>query len=370
MIKKNKVCLCFTRPKDTYVGGVCSMINSYISNKELFADNGYDVSLFDYHCKKRFKNSKVNNIFYSFCQRKRLIEYIRRECCEILNIHTSREFLFIKDVLLGKAIKKRFGTKTVLNIHVGDASTVFNRIPAFLQKKLINDCNKYFDKVVFLTDKIRRQFIERGLKEDKGTVLYNFYDFGFPCEELSQFGSNKDELELTFIGMINRDKGILELLKAVIDVKERLNIKLNICGTVTDPSIEEQFNGLISQNPDIVKAHGYVDKQKKYDILSDSSVLILPSYHEGFPLVILEALVTGCAIIATPVGAIPEVLDEQNYMSIEPGSVDSITNAISYLYENRDKLKEMQRANYQKSKNYTLKEHVNNLTQIYDCIRN
>lgn len=365
MSNKNKLCICFQMPIESYAGGISKIVNSYLDHKDDFLKCGYDISLFDYHPQKKINNSKIDNLVYMYLQRKRLCDYIKKNDISILHIHTSREFLFLKDVLLGKTIKKKFRIKTVLTIHVGDVSTVFNRIPCFLRKKLIRYCNKYFDKVIFLSEAIKKQFIERGLKSGKASVLYNFYDFGDISAPQKTFSYDKEVLELTFIGMINKDKGIIELLRAIDGLKSRIKFRLNICGTVTDSSIEEEYDNLILQNKDVVVQHGYVDNQRKYEILTKTDILILPSYHEGFPLVILEALATGCAIVSTSVGAIPEVLSKDNYISITSGSISSICEAILFLDSQRDLLNEIKENNLKKSELFGFGAHLENLIKIY-----
>ena len=171
-----------------------------------------------------------------------------------------------------------------------------------------------------------------------------------------------------FIGMINRDKGIIELLKAVEKIGNDFKVHLDVCGTVTDRSVEEEFNSLISRLSDKVTVHGYVDTGKKAELLCKADVLILPSYHEGFPLVIPEALSCGCAIIATPVGAIPEVLDGNNYVSVKVGSIDDIKTAILSLYNDSEKLNALKKNNLEKSKLFGIEEHIAKLCEIYSCL--
>ncbi len=70
-------------------------------------------------------------------------------------------------------------------------------------------------------------------------------------------------------------------------------------------------------------------RRKKTALLRATSVLILPSYSEGLPVAILEAMAAGKVIISTHVGGIPElVIPQQNGFLVPPGDVDSLANAI------------------------------------------
>jgi len=71
-------------------------------------------------------------------------------------------------------------------------------------------------------------------------------------------------------------------------------------------------------------------------------VLILPSFTEGTPLVVLEAMTFGLAIIATRVGGIPEILaDGENGIIINPGSADELAAAIAYLLDNQERIDDL-----------------------------
>ena len=73
---------------------------------------------------------------------------------------------------------------------------------------------------------------------------------------------------------------------------------------------------------------GWADFDKKLELLKKSSVLVLPSYNEGLPMAILEGMACGKAIISTTVGAIPEVVKEENGILIEPGDIKKLSEAL------------------------------------------
>lgn len=350
--------LCFRSPnKDNYVGGVMTLINSYISHKEMFEKNRVEIDIFDYHVGGVVERlpQKISNLLYIPLQRKAFSKYVRNNKTDIVSIHTSREFLFLKDVYLARYISKKFKKKVLLTVHVGDVNTVFNRI-GFWQDRLIQIINSDVDKVILLSNEIKSQFIKLGMKPEKCEVLYNFYDFGgYRFEEKTQ----SDELKLLYVGAIHREKGILELLHAVKKVSQKgYNIHLDICGQVTDFSIQDEFNHILNEQPAVFHLHGYVSGEVKAALYDQASALVLPSYHEGMPLVILEALGSGCAIISTRVGTTPEVLSEENAIWVNIGSEDEIVTAIIRLITDRAMMKKMSRKNIEKSSDYSITEHI------------
>lgn len=346
-----------------YIGGVAAIVNSYLANSFLFEKNNIKISHFDFAPKRKIFNiSSLENLRVLFAERAALTAYTKKNDYDIFHIHSSRGFLFFKDIYLGKLVSKKYSKKVVITIHVGDIDTVFAKLPRWFKKKSIKILNKYFYRVVFLSKTIKEQFVDAGLDDGLARVLYNFFDFHSDNVEFPLF-KRKGCLNIAFMGMINRDKGIIELLQAINQTA--VNLHLDVCGVITDKSVENEFKLLIEKLHDRVTLHGYVQGERKVEILRNADVLVLPSYHEGFPLVIIEALASACGIIATPVGAIPEVLSNLNYISVDIKSIDQIRDAITYLNDNNDFLEEMKRRNYDESRKYCVDHHVKRLCQIY-----
>jgi glycosyltransferase involved in cell wall biosynthesis len=77
---------------------------------------------------------------------------------------------------------------------------------------------------------------------------------------------------------------------------------------------------------------GWLDSPGVHDLLESSDVLILPSYAEGLPMAIVEAFAFEVAVIASSVGAIPEiVVDHKSGLLVSPGDVDALEQAIRDL---------------------------------------
>jgi glycosyltransferase involved in cell wall biosynthesis len=85
---------------------------------------------------------------------------------------------------------------------------------------------------------------------------------------------------------------------------------------------------------DRVTFTGWLSQEDARREMVNSDALILPAYDEGLPLVILEALATGTPVICTPVGSIPEVLEDgRDALFVTPGNEAEITAAIATLMD-------------------------------------
>ena len=111
---------------------------------------------------------------------------------------------------------------------------------------------------------------------------------------------------IIFVGHIIKEKGIFELIDACSDIPSVKEVVL--IGHYQKPVYVELKKRASRRDETWLKLPGELSHDQVLEYISQSAVLALPSYTEGFPMVILEAMALGCAVIATNVGAIPEML--------------------------------------------------------------
>jgi glycosyltransferase involved in cell wall biosynthesis len=153
--------------------------------------------------------------------------------------------------------------------------------------------------------------------------------------------NTKDFYNLLYLGRLDIEKGIIELIEAINQVKEskRYKFKLTIVG---DGYHEELIYSKVAELKldDVITFHGpenNIDKIKEIYLSSD--LFILPSYHEGFPRTIYEAMIFGVPVITTFVGGISSrMIDNFNCLKIETKSQSSIVEKISYALQNYQEL--------------------------------
>lgn len=346
-------------------GGIKTILESYKQHLELFHEQGFDLDYFNYKPELVGKYGKIGHIIYGFKQRSALKRFMRKKDASAVHIHTSRDFLFLKDILLAKLIRKKYGIPVVITVHVGAAETVFSKTKIF-QKRLTNLANKYVSKMLFLSESIRNDFLGMGFNKDRTGVLYNFHDLTPASTVVENLESGK-KLHLLYVGAIHREKGILDLLNAMQQLKDE-DVHLDICGVVKEAGVKEEFVKKLEELKGCVDMRGLVKGAEKTAFYEKSDVLILPSYHEGLPMVILEALKTSCAIISTKVGGTPELLDDNNALWVDIQSPEQIVESIKYFLYHRDALNEMKYQNGLLSEKYSLNNHIKNLCQFYKDI--
>jgi len=123
-------------------------------------------------------------------------------------------------------------------------------------------------------------------------------------------------LRFAFLGRYDIRKGVKELTEALKKIVEKNSLEFHFIGPIPD---EFKIN-----SPQI-KYHGVVAEAEKIkNILRQTDVLVLPSHSEGMPNVILEAMASGCAVLATDVGAVNVLVNEENGWLIPPISAKDI----------------------------------------------
>lgn len=137
--------------------------------------------------------------------------------------------------------------------------------------------------------------------------------------------------KILFLGKLGTGKGTYDLLQAMRQLAQCYpEVRLLLGG---DGEISQTRNMMKSLGIErSVEILGWVDSRTRTRLLAEATIFVLPSYAEGLPMSILEAMAAGLVVVATTVGGIPEAITDgvEGYL-IEPGDIDSLTYALSHL---------------------------------------
>ena len=299
-----------------------------------------DVIPFDRKAKKTFKlkDNYLSRIYggirdYSGPVRE-TIERIKTGKYDVIHLCTSASISLAKDIVILNSARKR-GTKSIIHFH-------FGRIPELAKKR--NWEWKMIKKVVHLADEV----ITMDMNSYKTLLQEGFKNVNYLPNPLSQkiiqqieYESNiikRKENQICFVGHVIPSKGVFELVEACNGIK---NIKLNIIGKVTN-EVQKRVE-LLSDGGDWITFKGEIDHFEVIRELLAAEIFALPTYTEGFPNVIIESMACGCAIVTTPVGAIPEMLDIKSDspcgLVSNVKDVIGLRNNIIYFLDNKQEAK-------------------------------
>lgn len=279
------------------------------------------------------------------------------ECCfggiKIVHVHgASNRSFWRKRVFINTA--KFFRKKVVYHIHGGEFD-VF----ALNHKRAVNKVLHKVDTVVVLSEVWKQFFVEK-FGVHNVVIIPNITDYPIIRKEKAQQATG------LFLGLLGANKGIYDIL-CMINMHQN-ELRGQFILYVGGNGEVDKVKNLIAKYDigDIVMYEGWVEKNRKEELLSLANIYLLPSYKEGLPISILEAMSYGMAILSTNVGSIPEVVkNNKNGFIISPGDIDGLYNATMKLVNNPHIREDMGNASKELVKPFFPDNVERNLSNMY-----
>ncbi len=247
---------------------------------------------------------------------------------KIVHIHTASYNDFWRSTYYLN-LAKRCGKKVVLHIHGGGFKDFYATNPTKIAREL-DKC----DTLVVLSASWKKWF-EEIMPEKKIEVVENIV----PKPDKVDREKADNRLHLLFLGLITQQKGIFDLLEVLAENKAAFNGKL--CLHIGGNGEVEKLKSLIEEKQlsGMVVFEGWADEEKKRHLFSLIDAFILPSYTEGVPISILEAMSYGLPILSTKVGGIPEIVsDNENGFLFDAGDKEAMRKILIAGLEDSEKL--------------------------------
>lgn len=164
-----------------------------------------------------------------------------------------------------------------------------------------------------------------------------------------------NKFKILFLGRIVFDKGIEELLNALKILKDKnYKLDLTVVGNGAFLQTSKQIANKLNIDDIVFFVGSEFEPEKIRNYYINSDIFILPSYNEGFPRTLYEAMIFGTPIITTFVGGIPTLMiNDYNCKEILPKSIDSIVEGLESAINNYSKMVE-----YTKNATYTVEKIV------------
>lgn len=246
----------------------------------------------------------------------------------IVHVHAASRASFIrKSIFLG--IARTFGCKTIFHLHGGEFHHFVEKEAGFAKRWWIRQTLQKSTKVIALSQSWA-EFLERYAPKSNICVVPNAVQF-----DKSAQSCEEEPGRVLFLGRPEQEKGIFELLAAIELIKDNFpELKLAIAGDGDLEALQDRVDQKgIGQYVEIL---GWIDSEKRAIELGRASLFVLPSYNEGLPMAMLEAMSAGKAIVVTPVGGIPEtVTDNFNGLFVPPADEIALSSAIKRLLSDK-----------------------------------
>lgn len=326
---------------------------------KIVADNFENKLLLDTN---KFNSNVVNFFFYFFYLIFLLIKYR----ITLIYFTCSRSFFgSIRDVIL-LTFASILKIKTINHLHGSDFKQFLSSVN-FFYKKIILKCYQHVDTSIVLTQGMKDQF--QDFNQMKKIVIPNFYPSSFNDIQFKKSPTHK----VLFFSNIMKSKGILEFL----NLSEKLlsnndNIEVNIAGKLQKDNFMslktisniffKKLYGMQSKFGNRISYHGPAFDNKKINLFSESSFFVLPSYHEAFPISILEAMKSKNVIISSKTMYINEIMSEKN--GLISNDIEEMYNYINNLVNNESELSRIQNFNFDYVKLFSQEKFVKSITKV------
>jgi len=194
------------------------------------------------------------------------------------------------------------------------------------------------------------------------SIIYN--PIVLKSQVIPQVKKSDEEIRFIFMGRLGSRKGVFDILEAAKRIENKF-IRIYLYG---DGDIEK-VNRIINEEGlnQSVKVSSWISGSEKEKAFRTADVLLLPSYSEGLPMSVLEALSYGLPVISTAVGGTAEaILHQENGLLITPGDVEALTKSIDMLATSYDLRKKMGEASYRLAQTkFDLSTVMRQLTDLY-----
>jgi teichuronic acid biosynthesis glycosyltransferase TuaC len=220
---------------------------------------------------------------------------------------------------------------------VNDFAT-YNHINYYLSKKCIEQSNLVITESKDLENKIRQLYIKATKVQTfyKGIDISNFQNLPSKNSIIERLHLSPQKKYILFIGRLVYDKGIYELAEAFVTITKKYpDFDLILIGEeIEKEELMRKFEeiGIL----DRVFLKGIVPYKEIANYMNISDLLVLPTWAEGLPNVVMEAMAVGLPVVATNVGGIPEVLENGvTGLSVPVKNVKKLTEAVIKMLENK-----------------------------------
>ncbi len=261
----------------------------------------------------------------------------------IVHLHMASRASYRRKAILARLVKL-FRTGLVLHVHGAEFHVFYDKSPPSRQRAITRTLESA-DLVIALSDEWKRRLTAMAPRAEI-RVLMN----PVVCDEFAGVPAERAPVPdrggtVLFLGAFGKRKGTFDLIEAGARVAERRpNVVFELGG---DQAVNE-LRALIDERGlhDNVRILGWIRGEDKLDAFRRAHVFALPSYHEGLPIAVLEALAAGLPLVTTPVGGIPEVIENGvNGVLIEPGDVEALAAGLLRLLDDEDLRRRMAETN-------------------------
>lgn len=291
---------------------------------------------------------------------------------ELCHIGTAFGLSFLKHSIC--VITARvFGSRVLLHPHCG-LSALYSDRPALWRF--------WFRQIIRLTDGLialsnEWSQVSQIVPGTRVYLLQNSIDLA-PYQAIAQDRLaqplKNSAVSILYLGYIGAAKGSFELLEAARQLNsEGIRTSFDLVGGELRPGEADKLQQQIEilNLSHVIRIHPPVCGFEKLTCFRNADIFVYPSFSEGMPIAVIEAMASGLPIVASNVGGLPDMVrDEENGILVDPGRSDKLASALCRIINNPNLFRLMQQNSARIARErFDIEEHVERLVEIYDkCV--
>lgn len=337
-------------PGRNVMGGISTVVNSYF-------DLSLNKSITLHYIASMEDGNKIKKFWVAI---KAYFEF--KECLnnfDIVHVHMAAQASFTRKSVFIRLAKKT-GKKIIIHQHSADFDDYFFKQSDKKRRQKIKEIFAMADRVIALSEEWANFFGKYICDSKKIVVIHNAVVM--PSYRKTDYADHN----VLFLGRLGERKGTYDLIKAIPEIlKEVPDVQFFLGG---DGEIEKTQRIIYERKlSNHVKLLGWIRDNEKEEYLKKCSIFILPSYHEGMPMAVLEAMSYGLATVSTNAGGIPQIIKSGiNGIRIEAGDIDAIKKVLVYLLQNTKRKKELGIAGRECVKEcFNAENNIRKLLEVY-----
>lgn len=353
MMDKARICI-ITNSRN-FKGGITAVVSGY-SNSKL--EDDYDIRYIESCSDNKNTILKIGKMLLGYLQFFKSLVLFRPQ---IVHVNSSFGFSFYRK-LYYIYLSNLFGAKVINHIHGAEFEKFYINANEKKKQRIQRVYNKC-DYFIALSDEWKTNLCKI-VPEHKVKVIEN-YSIIHRNKPKNEFGKT-----ILFLGEVGKRKGCLDIPDVIKNVVQVIpDCKFILAGNPIEDDyaniIEKVREYNISSN---IEFPGWVRGKEKENLLNSADVFFLPSYNEGMPMSILEAMGYGLPIVSTTVGGIPKIVRnlENGYIT-NPGDIEKFSKSIVDLLSNPKRMYDFGLTSIKIVKdNYSLDVHISKLKSLYE----
>lgn len=340
-------------PGRNVMGGISTVVNSYFDLKlNERVELRYIASMED--------GNKIKKLWVAL---KAYLEF--RDCLkdfDIVHVHMAAQASFTRKSVFIRLAKKA-GKKIIIHQHAADFDDYFFKQSDEAKRQKIKEVFAMADRVIVLSEEWADFFGKYVCDEKKIEIIHN--GVVIPNYEKTDY----TDQNVLFLGRLGERKGAYDLLKVIPNVLKRIpNARFFFGGDGEVERCKElaEKTGIA----DNVSFLGWIRDAEREEYLKKCSTFVLPSYHEGMPMSVLEAMSYGLATISTNAGGIPQIISQGiDGYRIEAGNLKELETTLVRILSSSNEKKTLGQAARQKIvERFNAQKNIDLLCALYQKV--